>query len=89
MNRSFLLAMAGGLVCFNLMAVLPEPVGGVVTISTSTEITEADQATLNALKEIKVTIAGTSSDQAIYVKSGETVTIPCPIDFSYNGCQGR
>ena len=84
MNRSLLLAMAGGLVCFNLMAVLPDPVDGVVTISKSTELSASDQATLNALKEIKVTIAGTSSDQAIYVKSGETVTIPCPIDFTYN-----
>ncbi len=85
MNRSLLLAMVGALASFNLMAALPEPVDGVVTISSPTELSASDQATLNELTEIRVTLQGSSSAPTIFAKSGETVTIPCPIDFSYNG----
>ena len=79
MNRSLLLAMVGGLVCFNLIAALPEPVDGVVTISTSTEISASDQATLDGLSLLKITIVGSSAEPVLYTAVGETVTIPCPV----------
>lgn len=85
MNRSLLLAMVGALASFNLMAALPEPVDGVVTISSPMELSASDQETLNELTKIKVTLQGSSSAPTLFAKSGETVTIPCPIDFSYNG----
>lgn len=82
MKRSLLLAMAGGLVCFNLMAALPEPVDGVVTISDSTELSASDQATLNGLISLEISVVGKAAAPALYVVSGDTVTVPCPVKIT-------
>ena len=85
MNKSFLLALVGGLVSFTLIAGLPEPVDGVVTINKSTETTAADQAALNGLTSLVVAIQGSAASPALYAAAGNAVTVPCPVKVTAGG----
>ena len=70
------------MVGFTLIAGLPEPVDGVVTIDASTEVTAADQAVLNGLTSLVIAIQGKAAAPALYAAADNVVTIPCPVKIT-------
>ena len=66
--------------CSGAFAALPTPdADGNVTITASTQLSAADQETINGWKSLTISFVGTTSAPALWVKGGETVTIPCPV----------